>query len=117
MASGNEQESDYDYSEEEEEDYILEDDDDVMEWNNPSDNPNAAPLAGKCTGYSFLRRLWYQLYTTSTIQDTLHSHSFPHPFPTPYSMIIVVHFTLLSSYQEEPRMAFASSPRKSSFLK
>jgi hypothetical protein len=46
MASADE-ESDYDYSEEEEEeDYILEDDDDVMEWN-PSDNPNAAPLAGK----------------------------------------------------------------------
>lgn len=49
MASGDE-ESDYDYSEqqddEEEDDYILEDDDDFMEWN-PSDNPNAAPLAGK----------------------------------------------------------------------
>jgi hypothetical protein len=45
MASGDE-DYEYDYSEEDEEDYVLEDDDDIMEWN-PSDNPNAAPLAGK----------------------------------------------------------------------
>jgi len=49
MASGDE-ESDYAYSEgeeeEDEEDYMLEEDDDFMKWN-PSDNPNAAPLAGK----------------------------------------------------------------------
>jgi hypothetical protein len=45
MASGDE---DYEYDYSEEEDYVLEDDDDIMEWN-PSDNPNAAPLAGKAS--------------------------------------------------------------------
>ena len=48
MAASDE-EYEYDYSDEE--DYVLEDDDDAMEWNpmsSGSDNPNAAPtIAGR----------------------------------------------------------------------
>ena len=53
-------EYEYDYSDEE--DYVLEEDDDAMEWNpmgkGSSDNPNAPPtISGTYLEYQFLRRM------------------------------------------------------------
>ena len=79
MDSGDEE---YEYEYSDEEGYVIDDDDDAMEWNpmasGGSENPNAAPtIAGTCISYRSVRVITSTTHHSSL--DSLERYSIWNP--------------------------------------